>query len=83
MSQTSTVFQKLRVAVVESLEREGMRMKDSLFKVCFKKLFAVCHPFALDVIGQGSTSKNMEKIATAHVKQVIDFERRRAQKARK
>ncbi|XP_063851210.1 uncharacterized protein LOC135094779 isoform X1 [Scylla paramamosain] len=75
--------QKLRVAVLESLEREGVRMKDPLFKVCFKKLFAVCHPFALDVIGQGSTSKNMEKIATAHVKQVIDFERRRALKARK
>ena len=58
-------------------------MKDPLFKVCFKKLFAVCYPFALDVIGQGSTSKNMEKIASSHVKQVIDFERRRAGKVRK
>lgn len=74
--------QKLRVAVVESLEKEGMKMKDSLFKVCFKKLFAVCRPFALDVIGQGSTSKNMEKIAKAHVKQVIEFERLKSRKNR-
>lgn len=75
--------QKLRVAVVEALEREGVRMKAPLFKVCFKKLFAVCHPFALDVIGHGSTSKNMEKIAASHVKQVIDFEKRKAVKGRK
>ncbi|XP_045621662.1 mdm2-binding protein isoform X2 [Procambarus clarkii] len=74
--------QKLRVAVVESLEKEGMKMKDPLFKVCFKKLFAVCRPFALDVIGQGSTSKNMEKIAKAHVKQVIEFERLKTRKHR-
>ncbi|XP_066969065.1 mdm2-binding protein [Macrobrachium rosenbergii] len=67
--------QKLRVAVVESLESEGVKMKDPLFKVCFKKLFAVCRPFALDVIGHGSTSKTMEKIAKSHVKQVIEFEK--------
>lgn len=70
------------MAVVESLEKEGMKMKDPLFKVCFKKLFAVCRPFALDVIGQGSTSKNMEKIAKAHVKQVIEFERLKTRKHR-
>ncbi|KAK4299691.1 hypothetical protein Pmani_028049 [Petrolisthes manimaculis] len=72
--------QKLRVAVVEALEKEGMKMKATLFKVCFKKLFTVCRPFALDVIGQGSTSKNLEKIARAHVKQVIEFERRKNRK---
>ncbi|KAG7173580.1 putative MDM2-binding-containing protein, partial [Homarus americanus] len=72
--------QKLRVAVVESLEKEGMKMKNPLFKVCFKKLFTVCRPFALDVIGRGSTSKNMEKIARAHVKQVIEFERLKTKK---
>ncbi|KAG0729797.1 hypothetical protein GWK47_029608 [Chionoecetes opilio] len=77
------VCTKLRVAVVEALECESVRMKDPLFKLCFKKLFAVCHPFALDVIGQGSTSRSMERIATAHVKQVIDFEQRRADKGRK
>lgn len=76
----NSVFQKLRVAVVEALEKEGMQMKAPLFKVCFKKLFTVCRPFALDVIGQGSTSKNLEKIARAHVKQVIEFERRKNRK---
>lgn len=69
------------MAVVESLEKEGMMMKDPLFKVCFKKLFIVCRPFALDVIGHGSTSKNMEKIAKAHVKQVIEFERLKTRKS--
>ncbi|KAK4329621.1 hypothetical protein Pmani_000024 [Petrolisthes manimaculis] len=72
--------QKLRVAVVEALEKEGMKMKATFFKVCFNKLFTVCRPFALDVIGQGSTSKNLEKIARAHVKQVIEFERRKNRK---
>ncbi|KAF2350979.1 MDN2-binding protein C-terminal domain [Trinorchestia longiramus] len=67
---------KLRGAVLTALEEEGIKMKDKLFKVCFKKLFAVCRPFAADVIGRGSTSRNMEKIARAHVKQVIDFEKK-------
>ncbi|KAK7085981.1 hypothetical protein SK128_023172 [Halocaridina rubra] len=70
--------QKLRVAVVNTLESEGIKMKNPLFKVCFKKMFAVCRPFALDVIGQGSTSKTMEKIAKSHVKQVIEFEKHKA-----
>ncbi|XP_037787510.1 mdm2-binding protein-like isoform X1 [Penaeus monodon] len=72
--------QKLRMAVVEALDQEGIKMKDPLFKVCFKKLFTVCRPFALDVIGQGSTSRNMEKIAKSHVKQVIEFERFKTKK---
>ncbi|XP_047477650.1 mdm2-binding protein-like isoform X2 [Penaeus chinensis] len=72
--------QKLRMAVVEALDKEGIKMKDPLFKVCFKKLFTVCRPFALDVIGQGSTSRNMEKIAKSHVKQVIEFERFKTKK---
>ncbi|XP_042877832.1 mdm2-binding protein-like isoform X2 [Penaeus japonicus] len=72
--------QKLRMAVVEALDQEGIKMKDPLFKVCFKKLFTVCRPFALDVIGQGSTSRNMERIARSHVKQVIEFERFKTKK---
>lgn len=61
--------------MLTALEEEGVKMKNKLFKVCFKKLFAVCRPFASDVIGRGgSTSRNMEKIARSHVKQVIEFE---------
>ena len=73
--------QKLRNAILIALEEEGMKMKNKLFKICFKKLFKVCKPFALDVIGcRGSTSKNMEKIARAHVKQVIEFEQLKMKK---
>ena len=73
--------QKLRNAILITLEEEGMKMKNKLFKISFKKLFEVCKPFALDVIGcRGSTSKNMEKIARAHVKQVIEFEQLKMKK---
>ena len=70
------IFQKLRGAVLTALEEHGVTMKNRLFKLCFKKLFAVCRPFAADVVGRGSTSRNLEKIALAHVKQVIDFEKK-------
>lgn len=50
-------------------------MKDPLFKLCFKKMFQVCKPFALDVAGLGGTTRAFDKIAKSHVKQVVQFEK--------
>ena len=40
------------------------------------KLFHVCRPFALNVMGHGSNSRDMEKIAQSYVKQVVKFEKK-------
>ena len=65
---------------MNALEAEQITLKNPIFKNCFKKLFAVCKPFAIDIIGMGSTSRNMEKIAKSHVTQVIEFEKQKSQK---
>lgn len=65
---------KLRVAVANALEKNGVCHSSSLYKPCGKKLFAICSAFAKDLVGSGRTSELLQKIADSHAKQVIKFE---------
>ncbi|EEC04058.1 hypothetical protein IscW_ISCW002234 [Ixodes scapularis] len=66
---------KLRVAVANALEQNGVPQRSLLFKSCGKKLFAICWTFAEDLAGSGRVSRLLQNIADAHVKQVVEFER--------
>ncbi|XP_029845193.3 mdm2-binding protein isoform X1 [Ixodes scapularis] len=66
---------KLRVAVANALEQNGVPQRSLLFKSCGKKLFAICWTFAEDLVGSGRVSRLLQNIADAHVKQVVEFER--------
>ncbi|GFT83609.1 MTBP_C domain-containing protein [Nephila pilipes] len=69
---------KLRVAIASALEKNGINMDHTFFRPCFKKLFTVCQAFVQDIPrNKGSTSEQMQKIADAHVKQVIEFEKQK------
>lgn len=65
---------KLRVAVANALEKNGVCQSSSLYKPCGKKLFTICSAFAKDLVGSGRTSELLQKIADSHAKQVIKFE---------
>ncbi|GFY58123.1 MTBP_C domain-containing protein [Trichonephila inaurata madagascariensis] len=69
---------KLRVAIASALEKNGINMDHTFFRPCFRKLFTVCQAFVEDIpCKKGSTSERMQKIADAHVKQVIEFEKQK------
>ncbi|XP_055944984.1 mdm2-binding protein-like [Argiope bruennichi] len=69
---------KLRVAVASALEKNAINLGNALFRPCFKKLFTICQAFVKDIPRKkGSTSQYMQKIADAHVKQVIEFEKQK------
>ncbi|GFR08089.1 MTBP_C domain-containing protein [Trichonephila clavata] len=69
---------KLRVAIASALEKNGINMDHISFRPCFRKLFTVCQAFVKDIpCKKGSTSERMQKIADAHVKQVIEFEKQK------
>ncbi|XP_075529812.1 uncharacterized protein LOC142563142 isoform X2 [Dermacentor variabilis] len=65
---------KLRVAVANALEKNGVIQSSPLYKPCGKKLFAICSTFAQDLVGSGRTSELLQKIADSHAKQVVKFE---------
>uniref|UniRef100_A0A6M2CRJ4 Protein ovary overexpressed n=1 Tax=Rhipicephalus microplus TaxID=6941 RepID=A0A6M2CRJ4_RHIMP len=65
---------KLRVAVANALEKNGVSQSSPLYKACGKKLFAICSTFAKDLIGCGRTSELLQNIADSHAKQVVNFE---------
>lgn len=65
---------KLRVAVANALEKNGVIQGSPLYKPCGKKLFAICSTFAQDLVGSGRTSELLQKIADSHAKQVVKFE---------
>lgn len=65
---------KLRVAVANALEKNGVSQSSPLYKPCGKKLFAICSTFAKDLVGSGRTSELLQKIADSHAKQVVKFE---------
>ncbi|KAL3244069.1 hypothetical protein MRX96_019635 [Rhipicephalus microplus] len=65
---------KLRVAVANALEKNGVSQTSPLYKACGKKLFAICSTFAKDLIGCGRTSELLQNIADSHAKQVVNFE---------
>ncbi|XP_075745784.1 uncharacterized protein LOC119161260 isoform X3 [Rhipicephalus microplus] len=60
---------KLRVAVANPLEKNGVSQSSPLYKACGKKLFAICSTFAKDLIGCGRTSELLQNIADSHAKQ--------------
>ncbi|GAB6021379.1 hypothetical protein CHUAL_003986 [Chamberlinius hualienensis] len=66
-------MQKLRIAVVDALAANTIKSGHKLFKLCARKLLEICKTFAKDVIGIGRTSEQFEKLALAHVQQVIQF----------
>ncbi|XP_077543144.1 mdm2-binding protein-like [Haemaphysalis longicornis] len=69
---------KLRVAVANALEKNGVTQGSRLYKPCGKKLFAICTTFAQDLVGTGRTSELLQKIADSHAKQVVKFEKLKA-----
>ncbi|XP_077502454.1 mdm2-binding protein-like isoform X2 [Amblyomma americanum] len=69
---------KLRVAVANALEKNGVTQSSLLYKPCGKKLFAICTTFAQDLVGTGRTSELLQKIADSHAKQVVKFEKNKA-----
>lgn len=69
---------KLRVAVANALEKNGVTQGSHLYKPCGKKLFAICSTFAQDLVGTGRTSELLQKIADSHAKQVVKFEKLKA-----
>ncbi|XP_054706344.1 uncharacterized protein LOC129216188 [Uloborus diversus] len=69
---------KLRAAVATALEGQGVQLDDPFFRPCGKRLFAICQAFVQDLsVQKGSMSQRMQKIAEAHVKQVVEYERQR------
>lgn len=69
---------KLRVAVANALEKNGVTQDSRLYKPCGKKLFAICTTFAQDLVGSGRTSELLQKVADSHAKQVVKFEKLKA-----
>lgn len=69
---------KLRVAVANALEKNGVSQSSPLYKPCGKRLFAICTTFAQDVVGSGRISERLQKIADSHAKQVVKFEKNNA-----